>query len=167
MIVVGIDPGTGKTSPTALVAFNPETKQLYQHLTINAEDELDEHRIVTIADAVATVLKSFEEYDDVLVCVETFVMRGKGGMQLQRLIGGILARIPRQFKVRMVYNTTVKRVVAGSGRASKEEVGRAICAIFSEYRRSWEVLWGLLTTKQWDLLDAAAIGFAGWCAKEE
>jgi Holliday junction resolvasome RuvABC endonuclease subunit len=165
VIVVGVDPGSGVDSPTGLAIFNPDMQDILLHTTISSDSNDAEIRVKDICTVLSRRLEELQWYSQhhtILVVFENFVMRGKGGQVLQRLIGAMNAFVPKNYKTMHVYNTTVKKVVGGHGRADKAQVARGVEYHFRDYDPSWKQIHALTTLKQWDILDAYAIGLTGW-----
>jgi Holliday junction resolvasome RuvABC endonuclease subunit len=163
MKVVGIDPGTGVSSPTGLVIFDSESGEIEKYKTIRpkagAKDANARLRQVT-----EQIQKEASAYEDVgLICIETFVMRGIGGQTLQRMIGAAIATSPERVPLQEVYNTTVKRIVGGSGKADKRDVAYGVLDWFTAKNdSSAEGIKRLIYEERFDELDAFAIGIAGF-----
>lgn len=165
MIVMGIDPGTGVSSPTGVVAFDAETRLILLSEIINGKKIEKERRARWIASGLAELIDTLSA-DPItkigLVSIETFVMRGKGGQTLQNLIGALESRIPDDARIQRVFNTTVKRIVAGSGDAEKLEVALGVLAWFNDIAISANEVRSMIKFEKWDLTDALAIGIAGY-----
>jgi Holliday junction resolvasome RuvABC endonuclease subunit len=165
-IVVGLDPGTGVSSPTGFAAFDPDSRDLLYHSNLVSKHKPLSTRIKDIAEQVADGLATIDPDVEVFVFTETFMMRGKSGQNLQRLIGALTAAVPYQYQpVGEVYNTTVKKVVAGHGAADKSQVAAGVYAWGSENAETKLQLDALIARGEWDVLDAFAIGLAGWLIK--
>lgn len=161
-LVVGLDPGTGKTSPTGFAAFDPETRALIhtERITSEAEEYRDRYR--EIAGRIGELLEVIDPDMDVLVVCESFVLRGKGGEILARLTGAFMAAVPARQRFAFVQNTTVKKIVGGHGRADKHEVALGVFAWLSGNDETSEQVRHLINNAEWDVLDAIAIGIAGY-----
>jgi Holliday junction resolvasome RuvABC endonuclease subunit len=154
--VIGIDPG----STTGVAIFDTDTKsielaELYEAI----HDDYDD-KIRWLSDAVKECIDDTKNIE--LICIETFVMRGKGGQQLQKLIGGYISATPDGVPVRHVFNTTVKKLVGGKGNDDKEAVANGVLTYFSSNVESKRKILKIISKEQWDLTDAFAIGIAGW-----
>jgi Holliday junction resolvasome RuvABC endonuclease subunit len=154
--VIGIDPG----STTGIAIFDTDTKdielaELYEAI----HDDYDD-KIRWLSDAVKECIDDTKNIE--LICIETFVMRGKGGQQLQKLIGGYIAATPDGVPVRHCFNTTVKKLVGGKGNDDKEVVADGVLTYFSSNAESKRKLLKIISKEQGDLTDAFAIGIAGW-----
>lgn len=164
-LVVGIDPGTGMSSPTGLVIFNPDTKDIFYAKRVQPpKDKMDlRSRLRYIAHEVHSALEALDPDIQTEAYCESFVMRGKGGETLSRLTGALLTAIPEHITVRKVANLTVKKAVTGSGKASKEEVleGLTTWSTSPLNEDTYEWLRRVCLTASWDLADALAIGIAG------
>ena len=163
LIIVGVDPGTGISSPTGMVIFNPNSCDIIFAEELSSTSKTTEHKVKDICGAFEAILMiELDKYVNrgwkVVVVFENFVMRGKGGQVLQRLIGALVSRVPKDFEVIHVYNTTVKKQVGGTGRADKEQVADGVIHYFRDHDESWRSLRSLKTNRKFDLLDAFAIG---------
>ena len=161
MIAVGIDPGTGTKSPTGIFIFNMRNRNivLFDDLTATGDQR---RRIRLIAKQVEEILLPYTGISkDLNVFMECFVMRGKGGEVLSRLTGALTSAVPEAATFQYVYNTTVKKIVGGNGKADKSEVALGVLDYFSENKRSEKLIEELILDEHWDVLDAAAIAIAG------
>lgn len=161
MLVVGIDPATGSSSDTGYCVFNPDTKEILCSYKIGSKHRPLEHRIKDISDIVEGLLLELVG-NEVLVCIESFVMRGKGGESLQRIIGSFMGRVPYEFTIAQVQNTSVKLLMAGHGHADKVSVAFGTKDFFAPNLVSQERIKELTAAKEFDILDAIAIGASGW-----
>lgn len=166
-IVVCLDPGTGVKSPTGFAAFDSKTNEILWAIQRGSAFKPLRHRIRDISDAIEETMLDLEiaiEQDrDVLCCIESFVMKGKGGETLQRLIGSLMGRVPYRWEFIEVPNTTVKKVLGGHGHAEKAEVAKGVFAYFSTNKKSKDLIEQLIIRgDQWDVLDAFAIGIVGF-----
>jgi len=156
--IVGIDPGLGTRSPTGLAIFTENGKiERWLELWVSNSYTLQE-KLAKISMSVAAYIN----VDD-LVCIESTVMRGKGGESLQRLVGAIMAGLPDN-EILHVQNSTVKKVVGGRGDDDKHAVARGVQGWFASYNDGVvpEEILNLESSKSWDVLDAFAIGIAGY-----
>lgn len=182
MLICGIDPGTGRSSPTALVIFDPDTKDIKTMKIIDGSKDFTQ--------AIAEVPIHIEEYikdlpDDTIFYIEKFVMRGKGGETLQKFIGAILHKLYNKSKnVHFVQNTTIKLTVGKHGHCLKEDIAEGVLDWFKDHTQSHSMISMILDnatyiypeeidkrkrpkTKelqwgQFDLLDAFAIAITGY-----
>lgn len=158
MLVVGIDPGTGSSSPLGVVIVDFLDREILATQEFWSDEKTASKRIRDISEK----LRDFLPSDIYLAVSEYFVMRGKGGETLARMVGAIIASLPRQAIFTETQNSTVKRIIGGHGRASKEEVAEGVLEYFSENERSFAVVTELLHNEQFDLLDALAIAICGY-----
>jgi Holliday junction resolvasome RuvABC endonuclease subunit len=161
MIIIGLDPGTGRSSPTGIFIFDEEDGMIlyagnFYPLRNKEHSSLTEHLRLTLPCILGHRPKS-----DILIAIETFVMRGKAGQMLQRLIGAALSDLEMRGHIVEVYNTTVKKLIGGTGKADKEQVANGVLEYFTERAISEEYIKNLIKNKNWDTLDAAAIALAG------
>ena len=165
MIVLSLDPGTGVSSPTGLSIFDVDTRSIIHAENITTKLKPLEHRLKDISDQVSDLINLLDLEDPkktVICCIESFVMRGKGGETLQRLIGSFMSRIPYHWQLFSVQNTTIKLFVAGHGRAEKQQVAQGVLHYFEQNKSSVELIKCLIKENEWDILDSLAIGITGW-----
>ena len=165
VLVAGLDPGTGASSPTGLALFDPETREIIALQNVAPPDALKKfsHRVRYISEEVEEVLLSVNPYDvQLYTYCESFVMRGKGGEMLARLTGALMSIVPWHSEFDTVANTTVKKLVAGHGRADKVEVAQAVLTYFASNAASAALVQGAMKRAEWDKLDALAIGICGY-----
>ncbi len=167
MIVIGIDPATGVSSDLGYCAFNPETLEILATYNIGSSYKKLEHRIKEISDVVEALLIELPPEEEVLVCIEYFVMAGKNGETLQRLVGSIMGRVPYNQRVVSVQNSTVKLMMAGHGHADKLAVAFGTHKHFESNKKSAERIIELTRGKEFDILDSIAIGVTGWLKRNE
>jgi Holliday junction resolvasome RuvABC endonuclease subunit len=164
-LVIGLDPGTGSSSPTGFCLFDPTSLRIHYAANIETTKRELHHRIKEISDVLDTTL-AFIAQDhpkrQLLVCIESFVMRGKGGETLQRLIGSFMGRVPYNATLLHVQNTKVKLFIAKHGHASKEDVGIGVLAYFSKNKESKDQIEHFLRNKEADIIDSLAIAATGW-----
>lgn len=161
-IVCALDPGTGASSPTGFVAFDPDSRELLHAQNVTSSHKRFEHRIKDIAEQVSDGLSAIDPELEVFVYIESFVMRGKAGEMLARLTGALMSAIPYEHNVGLVYNTTVKKRVGGSGRADKKEVAKGVYLWAAQNPATKKAVGELIEAGEMDVLDAFAIGIAGW-----
>lgn len=163
MIVVGIDPGTGSSSACGLAVFDSETRDILLAKAIWPSSpryfKPTHHRIKNIVSQLETQLKSYAG-PDTLIAIESFVMRGKGGETLQRMIGATLTALPYECQVVEVQNTTMKLWVGKSGKASKAEVGQGVSDFFDCNEPSSLTIDGFVNALEFDVIDALGIAVA-------
>ena len=164
-LVIGIDPGTGVKSPLGVVAFDPATKEIVlvaegtskrKPLRLRLQDVL-----VAYQDALAELAPKTST-----VFIEQFVMQGKGGETLQRLIGATLFLTPEEIEIFEVNNKQVKLCVGGSGSAEKLQVAEGVARYFRSSPKSREQIKALILAERWDVLDAFAIAITGLKTKD-
>jgi Holliday junction resolvasome RuvABC endonuclease subunit len=164
-IVIGIDPGSGSSSACGLCAILPEAREIVAHRAlwpvkysqpaIRRVKDIAEQAALFIADVV-------RDYPNhvVVVGIESFVMRGKGGETLQRLIGAILTRVAYDYKIVEIQNTTMKKFVGGRGASPKSEVAEGVRKFFGPNPASWALATDLTERGEEDVIDALGIGIA-------
>lgn len=165
VLVCGLDPGTGVSSPTGFALFDPETKEILALHNIAPPKDVKHfpHRIRFIAEEAEELMLAVNPHaTQMYTYYETFVMRGKAGEMLARLTGALMAIIPWHSESDGVANTTVKKLVAGHGRAEKVEVAQAVLVYFSTNEASKQLVLQAMKKAEWDKLDALAIGIAGY-----
>ena len=176
MLIIGCDPGLGVKSSTGFAAFDDSNFTIRGHgnLTIPKAKKLTlAQRIGTITLQLqlatrAATLYGYQPNDfPALFAIEYFVMKGKGGESLQRLVGAFLASLPPGTLVREVQNTKVKKVVGGAGTDDKLAVARGVQSWFrARNPKSAQVIKELIEGEEFDILDAFAIAITGYLERE-
>lgn len=166
MLTLGIDPASGKSSNCGIAVFDYMTKDIYAADVARSGAPEISKRLQEIPRRVRDYYKHFE-YEKPTVVIEAFVMRGKSGQTLQRLIGAIISHLPIGTPVTEVYNTTVKKLVGGHGGSTKQAVALEVLNWFGSNEKSCETIRELIYTQEYDILDAFAIGIAGQMKNEE
>jgi Holliday junction resolvasome RuvABC endonuclease subunit len=92
------------------------------------------------------------------VFIESFVMRGKGGETLARLTGALISTVPDKAQFKEVQNTSVKKIIGGSGSDDKKVVANALLKL---YPNQVDLIQNLIDAEDYDALDALAIVTAG------
>lgn len=161
-ITLAVDPATGVSSPMGVAAFEGESKTILWTLALGASDKSKEHRRKRLSEVVALIAELYEERTNVYFFIETFVMRGKGGETLQRLIGAVTAALPPTIPVEYVHNTKLKQQISGNGHASKREVADGVLGWFASNPASAAYVRNLISLRRWDETDALAIGIIGF-----
>ena len=162
MLVIGVDPGTGVSSPTGVAIFDPTRRKVLYTERLFPDSPGDDlaHKLAAIRDRFAFIVR-FEVWraglgDEVLMAIESFVMRGKGGETLARCTGALMSCCDENVEVTLVNNLKMKKIVWGTGRASKAEVALGVNKWFGK-----DVTAGLSD----DETDALAIGIAGYITR--
>ena len=168
MLVFSIDPGTGASSPTAIAAFDPMTKQISFTRNLWTEMKGQHHVLHDLTSQMRAWYRKLRALrkTPIMVVSETFVMRGKGGETLQRLIGAYESACPLDYWWRTVYNTAVKKHVSGNGDGDKLYVALGVKYFFMENEASKKYVEELIMDEEWDRTDALAIGIAGWIQEQ-
>lgn len=164
-IIMGIDPASGKTSNCGIAVFDYETKDIYACDTAASGSPEVTKRIQEIPRRILEYYEHFKDKKPEII-IEAFVMRGKSGQTLQRLIGGIISHLPIGIPITEVFNTTVKKLVGGHGGSTKQTVAIEVLNWFGSNERSCEIIRELIYAEEYDILDAFAIGIAGRMKKE-
>lgn len=164
MLIVGIDPGSGKSSPTGFAIIERSSKTIVHTLTLGDVDGCTDfsHRIKRIADDLRQLLILVPIDEEVLIFIESFVMRGKGGEQLARLTGAIMAAVPYKHRIIFVHNTTMKKAIGGNGKADKKQVAEGVRRWFRGNTESVAYVDRLIEKELWDILDAMGLALCGW-----
>jgi len=165
ILVAGLDPGTGVSSPTGVAIFDPESLEILKLTTVAPPKALKpfNQRVRFISEEVEELLLSINPHSDQLYTYcESFVMRGKGGEMLARLTGALMSVVPWHSEFDTVSNTTVKKLVSGHGHGDKVDVARGVAAYFARNPESAKKVAALVKKADWDAIDALAIGIAGY-----
>jgi Holliday junction resolvasome RuvABC endonuclease subunit len=157
VVLIGLDPGSGVSSPTGAIAYDKDTMDIYFAEACGSRHTNIEHRIQEISRHVAYLISSVAPEEQGIVFIEHFVMRGKGGETLARLVGSLLAVVPPHFEVRFVNNMKMKLLVGGTGKADKELVA---AGVLDHFRNSHQIK-RMIEQKEWDLTDAFGLAIAG------
>lgn len=166
MIVVGIDPGAGVKSATGVAVVDMETYEILMTRDIWPKNRKARapYRIMSIAIQVDEIL--VELPSRFLLVNEHFVMRGKGGETLQRLVGAIYATAYTDTEFLEASNMQLKQFLSesGSGKATKEDVALGVKRWFAAKNKIKEVqlIDKLIGEKKWDSLDALAVAIVGY-----
>lgn len=172
MLVVGIDPGTGVSSPLGIALFDSETREIIEYAEFRTTTRIH-HRVIS---TVSAQVGGFIERANVraagagrplLVACEDFVLRGKGGVTLQRLIGAIFTHVPKSAEFELVQNTRVKAYAGGNGDAGKRELALAIRPYFERDASALRHINEWIKTEHWDITDALAIGVSALIQHQE
>lgn len=158
-IVVAIDPGTGSAesgSACGVAIYNKNTDTLLTAFELRANSKTPAYkRILEISHQLRDVLASAKaKYGPLEVRTESFVMRGKGGETLARLVGALIASLPSDCTFAEVHNITLKKDLTGFGGADKGDIG---LALVKRFPKQVDAVQRLIDTKQEDALDAIAI----------
>jgi len=170
MIVIGIDPGAGSRSPTGL-AFIDTVKmsiKTYELWPDNRKASMTE-RLINLRHKLDFLLVEYHCKESSimtvskLVACEYFVMRGKGGESLQRLIGAYYSCFDEDDVFVEIQNVKVKQFIGGSGDADKLQVAKGVANWFKKKnRKSFHEVNKLIKKASWDSLDALAIAISGY-----
>lgn len=168
MRVAGIDPGTGSNSALGLVVFDTETREIAACTEIWADvsKQPTYDRIRSLA-RQAGELFNLPGNASSFTFIEYFVMRGKGGETLSRMVGALITKVPEGSSFIEVQNSTVKKLVGGHGAASKELVAEGVLEYFADNEESFTLISELIHGENWDALDAFAIAIAGVIRQNE
>jgi Holliday junction resolvasome RuvABC endonuclease subunit len=158
MIAVGIDPGTGSSSALGVALIDTEAKKLLDWAAFTSKGDAWE-RIRDITHQLADFYK--EHTHITVVTSEYFVMRGKGGETLARMVGAVISTVPTIARWREVQNSRVKKQLGGHGAATKQEVSEGVLDYFGDDPESVATISELMMDEEWDVLDAIAIAIAG------
>lgn len=160
MIVVSIDPSS---NAIGLSVFDPETKELFIFDQIVAPKLKCMHkRIVYLHDQVSEKLMSLDPKETTYAYVESTVMAGRSGEVLAKATGALIAAIPYWAEYSSVQNSTVKKLVAGNGKAEKIEVARGVLIWAQGNLETIEKVRSAIQAGHFDALDSLAIGVAGY-----
>jgi Holliday junction resolvasome RuvABC endonuclease subunit len=158
MQIVGIDPGTGSTSPLGVVTVDFTDRSIKGYAEYWSDGG---NATARIRDIASHMCKDWPEVVDI-VAVEYFVMRGKGGETLARMVGAVLGCLPPLSQYVEVQNSTLKKFVGGHGAASKEEVAEGVLEYFMINDNSLALVTEFVLEERWDLVDALAIAITAY-----
>lgn len=158
-LIIGIDPGTGVSSPTGLAVINPRTRQLVHFETLTSQQRDSARKIKDISEQLADVLLSYDSQTRIQIYIESFVMQGRSGEVLARLTGALMAAVPYWQQLNFISNMTVKKLVGGHGHADKVVVADGVAKWLEP--DSALTIKRLVDVNEFDITDAAAIAIAG------
>lgn len=163
-LVVGIDPASGVSSPVGVAIFDPDSKEILAIEDVwPAKGARTLHqRLCSIYDQVSDILAAIPPDERVYAYLENFVMRGRGGEQLARASGALIAAVPSHWEFDEVHNITLKALVGGSGKADKLGVADGVARYFEDCTASHDRVLKIIKNKEFDKTDALAVGIAGW-----
>ena len=164
-LILAIDPSTGSSSPVGIALFNAQTKGIIFYTNILTKKKLLHHRIRDIIEQLTAIMDEIPK--PYTVVIEQFVMRGKGGESLQRVIGAYMALIPYECELVFVQNTTAKLFIGGHGHAEKAEVCQGVMRWFKDNETSFQITKELTTKCEYDIIDAFALGVSAWIKKTQ
>jgi Holliday junction resolvasome RuvABC endonuclease subunit len=160
MLVVGIDPAS---NTVGLAVFDPESKELFIFKQLVAKRTDDVHkRIVYLHDEVSRELMSLDPEEQTYAYIENTVMQGRSGQILANATGALMAAVPYWCEYQPIQNTTMKRLIAGTGKAEKVDVARGILLWAQGNAETTEKVRAAIQAGCFDQLDALGIGIAGW-----
>lgn len=165
--VIGIDPGTGSSSPAAIAFYDKHTNQVLWSMDLwplgykaNSKNMTAIYRIKLIINQIDKLWKeTILKYpaNQIGISIENFVMVGKGGATLQMFRGAALCVFPATQRIVDVPNTTMKRIAGGKGSADK---GQIADGLIDRIPLSAEYIKELKDLKAWDQIDAIGLAYA-------
>jgi Holliday junction resolvasome RuvABC endonuclease subunit len=162
---IGIDPGTGRRSKLGIVIVEALSMRIVAVREL-ATSEFDiRTRLRELSMQYLSLLKESKiDMSKTVAFIESFVIKGKGGETLQRLVGALMAITPGQVVAfKEVPNLQVKLETAGFGHAEKTEVAMGLLNYFIKHNpESASIVQALMASNNYDALDALAIGLTGW-----
>ena len=162
MRILAIDPGTREMG----IAVIERDRLLYSAVEIFRKLPSPQDRLRQVRSAVARLVRDFRP--SALAIEKTFIGRNRNAALLNVLVDEIVTLGKRKgLTVVALAPAAVKKVVAGDGWATKEEVAHAVAARFPKLRvylppdRSWK------RRRQLNMFDAIAVGIACLAARSE
>lgn len=156
--VIALDPGTGSSSGFGLAIFDPTNQDIVHHDALwPMMSRPTIHRIKSIREQLVDNINKYVT-GETIVAIESFVMRGKSGETLQRMIGAALTAVPYRVKIVEVQNTSMKKWVGNTGKADKQQVMKGVQKYFALNPLSLVKITKLIDEDQDDILDAFGIG---------
>lgn len=164
--VLGIDPTSGARSSLGLAMIDMETKSIIftRDHTAAPSKEL-RVRLKSIASFLIKTFKEIEAMNlgEYSIGVEQTVMQGPGGESLNRAIGVIMLTTPVNRPLFHISNMQMKVIAGGHGRADKKEIGTYLKdVVFKENKESRELIFNLIASSRWDIIDAIGIGVTAY-----
>lgn len=160
--ILGIDPTSGARSSLGLAMIDFQTMSiiLTKDHTVAPSKEL-RVRLKSIASFLIKTFKEIElrNFGEYAIGVEQTVMQGPGGESLNRAIGVIMLTTPVNRPLFHISNMQMKVVAGGHGKADKKEIGTYLKdVVFKDNKESRELLFNLIASSRWDIIDAIGIG---------
>lgn len=169
MIIVGIDPGSGKSSPTGIAIIDAEERRILFTTNLNPAKENKKQvqkTLKDLSDKLRQVFDKVKTNKKRIAAIETFVMQGRGGQTLHELRGALMSAIPYEVDLHVIYNTTIKRLVGKNGGATKQEVALGVADFFKDSIKDSQKIQEFIEEKEWDILDALAIAISGYLKEQ-
>ena len=165
MIVIGIDPAT---HTTGYARFNSETRRIYETCAIKSFHKKADDRIREISRAVFDLVdcKGYPPPETLFIETTHFRQNRNTNDMYQQLCGAIVGVIGFEHKTQYVQNTTMKKVVGGSGKADKQQVAAGVLEYFAPVTQSFQYVKQLIESERFDETDALGVGIAG-CTEQE
>lgn len=160
-ILVGIDPGTGSRSGLGFAAVDGDTGRILAlHTLWTSKDTKKAQAWVRIRELASVLKEGLTMIEPNLeeIFIESFVMQGKSGETLARMVGAVIGTIPERTRFTEVANTRVKKLVGGKGDMDKLQVAQGLLKIYSA---DADLIQAHINSSDWDSLDALAIIAAG------
>lgn len=159
-LVVGIDPAS---NTVGLAIFDPDTRELFVFKQLAAKRTDDVHkRIVYLHDELSKELMALDPDEQTYAYIENTVMQGRSGQILANATGALMAAVPYWCEYQPIQNTTMKRLVGGTGKADKVEVARGVLAWAQGNDETVRKVREAIQDGHFDQLDALGIGIAGY-----
>jgi Holliday junction resolvasome RuvABC endonuclease subunit len=163
MTILGVDPGTGASSPTGLAAINPRAFQIYWTKEVTTEqDSCEHHKLYDLSAQVKFEIEKLEQDEDFVVACETFVLKGKSGQLLHRLIGAYICQVEPNNHVEYIFNTTMKKLVSGSGSGDKVDIALGCQYYFRSNPTAVSYLSALIKDQRYDRTDAIGLAIGAF-----
>ena len=162
-LIIGIDVGLGVRSALGLAAI--KNGKIIGAREVWATDKNLPQKLRSLGLELEVFLKSIgEDYETPFVDAiyfEYFVMRGKSGESLQRLVGALMSASPTDTPFIPVQNSTVKKLIGGKGNDDKKKVAEGVLRLLGKDPENKALIERLISNEKWDILDAIAIALAG------
>ena len=172
--IIGIDPGTGSTSPCGFALYDSKEDKILATYGVwptsgkAPKDMAVRERIFRISEKIKDLVESVVDsygVDQVGLSIEAFLIRGKGGETLMRLKGAILAKVPLTLEVIEIQNSTMKKRAGGHGGADKKEIADHLSFTLDASNR--DILTALTNLGKWDEIDAVGLAVSAKGAEYE
>lgn len=155
-LVVALDPATASFGFAVYDTASMEVVTVKEFKALGKDLRV---RIKSMSVQLANEFKKLEAMNvEYIIFCEQFVMVGKGGEALQRMIGAAMAISPGHRPFEHVNNLQVKAYVGGTGKADKAQVAAGLRQFFPQDVVVEELIQG----HRYDATDALAIGVTGY-----
>lgn len=159
-IIFAVDPGSGSSSALGICIYDPNKGEILYTTELWPKANNQKPTWRRLLDMMYQIKSHIEsarkKYGPLEVRTECFVMRGKGGETLARLVGGLIANLSWDCTFVEVHNIKLKCFITGRHKATKPEMGQGLISKLKNLP-SIDAVQKLIDNNNWDAVDAACI----------